>query len=478
MKNRLILFLLILSLGIFAQEQQQANNTYSKTEIDLKLQLQQQEVQSLQKDMAGQKESVKESIDRQGKYVEKIDSNVSWWIASLAIFMALIGIGVTVFAVIINRRTGKSKKEVDEEVTNIKNLKNEVEEEIASIKKLKDEINTQKIEIEKIKDEAHSDLRIIKKDKEELNKIIKETVEKISLNKESEPEPQQKEEVKKVVKEIKETKTEAEYSSYDWSLKGYNANMEKKYSDASFYYQKAIELKPDYASAYNNWGNALTDLAKQKDDEPLYNEGIEKYRKAIELKPDYASAYYNWGNALSYLAKQNGDESLYYESIEKYRKAIELKSDHADAYCNWGNALTDLAKQKDDESLYYESIEKYQKAIELKPDDAFAYNNWGATLINRAWQEDNLKEKEGEIVELLNKAETLEKGVGSYNFTCLYALMNEKEVALDWLEKSLQYVKRFPREDYEQEKDFNNIKEDPRFKALLDKYFQNESTGK
>ena len=224
-----------------------------------------------------------------------------------------------------------------------------------------------------------------------------------------------------------------EYSSYDWFSKGYNAQLEKKYSDACFYYQKTIELKPDDVAAYNNWGLALTDSARKKDDEFLYYEGIEKYKKAIELKPDGAAIY-----------------------------------------TNWGVALVNLAKQKDDESLYYEGIEKCRKAIELEPDDEIAYNNWGAALVKLAVLNDNLKEKKDEIIELLNKADTLEYEFGSYNLACMHALMNEKETALAWLEKSLQYAKRDPREYYEQDADFNNIKEEPRFKDLLDKYFQNE----
>ena len=51
----------------------------------------------------------------------------------------------------------------------------------------------------------------------------------------------------------------------------------------------AIALKPDFAEAYNNRGNALWDLQR-----PV--EALASYDKAIALKPDYAEAYDNRGN--------------------------------------------------------------------------------------------------------------------------------------------------------------------------------------
>ena len=56
-------------------------------------------------------------------------------------------------------------------------------------------------------------------------------------------------------------------------------------------YEKAIELKPNYAEAYSNLGNALTNLNR-------FEEAVSSYETAIELKPNYAEANYNCGNAL------------------------------------------------------------------------------------------------------------------------------------------------------------------------------------
>ena len=85
-------------------------------------------------------------------------------------------------------------------------------------------------------------------------------------------------------------------------------------------YDRAIALKPDYAEAYNNRGNALHDLKRPAD-------ALASYDKAIALKPDYAEAYNNRGNALQDLKRPA-------EALASYDKAIALKPDYAEAYWN------------------------------------------------------------------------------------------------------------------------------------------------
>ncbi|MCB0840473.1 MAG: tetratricopeptide repeat protein, partial [Bacteroidetes bacterium] len=71
-------------------------------------------------------------------------------------------------------------------------------------------------------------------------------------------------------------------------------------------------------------GNAYSDQQK-------YDESISAYEKAIDLKPDYAAAFFRLGNAYS-------DQQKYGESISAYEKAIDLKPDYAAAFINLGNA--------------------------------------------------------------------------------------------------------------------------------------------
>ena len=86
----------------------------------------------------------------------------------------------------------------------------------------------------------------------------------------------------------------------------------KRPEEALASYDRAIALRPDYAEAYNNRGNALMDLKRPAD-------ALASYDKAIALKPDYTEAYYNRGNALMDLKRPA-------DALASYDKAIALKS--------------------------------------------------------------------------------------------------------------------------------------------------------
>jgi tetratricopeptide (TPR) repeat protein len=144
----------------------------------------------------------------------------------------------------------------------------------------------------------------------------------------------------------------------EYFTKGYNARKNGFNELAIEYYQKAIDLNPNYAMAYNNMGNAYYGQEN-------YKEAIRCYQKAIDLNPNYATAYNNMGNAYD-------DLKNYKEAIRCYQKAIDLNPNYASAYYNMGIAYKNLEN-------YKEAIRCYQKAIELYPNHASAYNNMGSS---------------------------------------------------------------------------------------------------
>ena len=95
-----------------------------------------------------------------------------------------------------------------------------------------------------------------------------------------------------------------------------------------------------------------------------YLAAISDYDKAIQLKPNYAEVYYKRGLA-KYHLKQ------YLAAIGDYDKAIQLEPDLANAYSNRGLAKYHLRQ-------YVAAISDFDKAIQLKPDYAIAYINRGA----------------------------------------------------------------------------------------------------
>ena len=172
-----------------------------------------------------------------------------------------------------------------------------------------------------------------------------------------------------------------------WGIRKYEFGL---YQSAIADYDKAIQLKPDYAEAYFNRGNAkyyleqytaaITDFdtyIRLKPDDALvyvgrgmaksrlnqYVAAIADFDAAIRLKPDYAFAYICRGNA-------NHDLDQHFAAITDFDAAIRLDPDDALAYRNRGNAKEELGQ-------HFAAIADYNTAIQLDPDYALAYRNRG-----------------------------------------------------------------------------------------------------
>ena len=112
-------------------------------------------------------------------------------------------------------------------------------------------------------------------------------------------------------------------------------------SNALKNYQKATEIRPDYAEAYNSLGTLYSNLSK-------FGESLSNYKKAIQLNTNYEKAYNNLGNLLSNLGKFD-------EATNAYKQAIKIKPDYSKAY---SNLLFNLIYKTDFDLNYYLSEAK------------------------------------------------------------------------------------------------------------------------
>jgi tetratricopeptide (TPR) repeat protein len=205
-------------------------------------------------------------------------------------------------------------------------------------------------------------------------------------------------------------------------------------------YDKALEIKPDYHEAWYNRGNALDDLGK-------FEEAIASYDKALEIKPDDDEAWYNRGNALGNLGRLE-------EAIASYDKALEIKPDKHEAWYNRGNALDDLGK-------FEEAIASYDKALEIKPDKHKAWNNRGIALRKLGRLE--------EAIASYDKALEIKPDHTSafYNKACCYALHSQIDQAIHNLQQAIDLNPDKYREMAKTDSDFDRIRSDVRFQALI-----------
>ena len=89
---------------------------------------------------------------------------------------------------------------------------------------------------------------------------------------------------------------------------------------------KALALKPDFADALNNRGNALQELKR-------FNEALASFDKALAIRPRLRRG------AHTIAATRSRELKRLDEAVASYDKALAIKPDHVEALNNRGTAL-------------------------------------------------------------------------------------------------------------------------------------------
>lgn len=117
-------------------------------------------------------------------------------------------------------------------------------------------------------------------------------------------------------------------------------------------FDRAIQLKPDYADAFYGRGDAYF-LLGQKD------RAIQDYDQVIRLEPGNAEALGSRGNAYASSGRRA-------RAIQEYDQAIRLKPDSAEAFRSRGQNYLYMHE-------YTRAVQDYDQAIRLKPDNGFSF---------------------------------------------------------------------------------------------------------
>ncbi|MBD1805206.1 tetratricopeptide repeat protein [Microcoleus sp. FACHB-SPT15] len=225
-----------------------------------------------------------------------------------------------------------------------------------------------------------------------------------------------------------------------WYNRGLTLLYLGRYQEALASFDQTIQVKSDFPEAWSLRGVALSNLRCQED-------AIASYNQALVIKPDFPEAWYDRGNALSDLRR---DE----EAIASYDKAIGFKPDYYEAWYNRGNALRKLGRLE-------EAIVSFNKVIEFRPDSPEPWNNRG-----------NVLRKLGRLEEALisfDKALEIKPDLQQawYNKASCYALQGNVEQAIENLQQAINLAPDQWRDFAKNESDFDSIREDERFQALI-----------
>lgn len=132
-----------------------------------------------------------------------------------------------------------------------------------------------------------------------------------------------------------------------------------RFDEAIRRYEKAVQLQPDYAPAYNNLGVTLRARGR-------VDEAIHAYERGLSLKDDYPDLHYNLANAL--LEQNRADEAAGH-----LRRSLAGEPGSAAAHNNLGMALS--AKGQ-----HVQALAEFRAAVALDPRSALAHRNLGNVL--------------------------------------------------------------------------------------------------
>jgi Tfp pilus assembly protein PilF len=225
------------------------------------------------------------------------------------------------------------------------------------------------------------------------------------------------------------------------SLATVKFNYDWDWSGASSEFQRAIQLNPSYATAYQRYSLYLIAMGK-------FENSFRQIDKARELEPLSISINFSLGWRL-YLARQ------YDRAIEQLHNTLDMDPSYELPHLVLGQAY----EQKGD---YARAIPELQKAAELSHNTPLMVSSLAhgyAVAGDRA-------EAEKLLTHLL--AESKKHYVSPYYISIIYAGLGKNELAIEWLEKAfadrsngLVFLKVEP--------ELDSLRSNPRFAALQHK---------
>ena len=129
----------------------------------------------------------------------------------------------------------------------------------------------------------------------------------------------------------------------------------RRYDDALASYDMALAIRPGFAEALSNRGNALNELKR-------YAEALASLDKALAVRPRYAEALSNRGNALTKLKRHE-------EAVASYDRALAIKPAFPEALSNRGDVLNELKRTE-------EAVASWHGALKLKDDLSEVHSSW------------------------------------------------------------------------------------------------------
>ncbi|HVS63511.1 MAG TPA: protein kinase [Thermoanaerobaculia bacterium] len=227
----------------------------------------------------------------------------------------------------------------------------------------------------------------------------------------------------------------------------YAESSEANRREADFNSQRALELDPDLAEAHASRGLALT-IAKD------YEGAEAEFEDAIRRNAKLYEAYYFYGRNCQ-------AQGRFEKAIELFEKASELRPEDYQAPRLMTQALVSMgAPRARVEAAARKTLQIVEGRIELNPDDARAFYFGATSLVELGQRERGLEW--GRRALAIDPSDPLI----AYNVACVFSLAGESDDAMELLEKAVDNGFGY-KEWIEHDSDFEPLRADPRYAALL-----------
>jgi adenylate cyclase len=206
-------------------------------------------------------------------------------------------------------------------------------------------------------------------------------------------------------------------------------------------FRTSIALNPNYALAYNWYAYYLTAMQR-------YDEAIAILKKAIELDPLSEPIHSDIGFSIYYSGN-------YEQAVEKLQACVRTNP-------RFGPAHLWLGRSYQEQGNYVQAIYEYKAALDLN-------NDWPVALaaLGHVYGVSGDKKNAHHILNTLRRL-SAKKFVTAYGMALVYAGLDEKEQAFNWLNKAyeersnwLVWLKTDPR--------FNSLRSEGKFAEMVNK---------
>ena len=211
---------------------------------------------------------------------------------------------------------------------------------------------------------------------------------------------------------------------------------------------KALQLDPDLAEAHSARGLAFS-LSKE------YDKAAEEFETAMKLDPKLYEAPYFYGRACIAQGKST-------EAVPLFEIACRLRPEDYQAPSFLAQAFAGQGRIAEANKASQRAVKSIEGWLDQNPDDARALN-LGAGIWSNLGQTEKALEWANRSLEIDREDPQL-----LYNVACVYAIEGMKEEALKCLERAID--KGYGHLEWmEHDSDLNSLRNDKRFKALLER---------